>query len=283
MTNQSTRRSFLRTTALGITASIAPPLFAANKTAKKPNIVVIFLNDSGFADFRPFGNVSYPAPNISQLAAEGCRFTNFHVPQASYSASRGALLTGCYPEQSKLAGAIGPAAHGMEPQWPTIAQVLKPQGYTSAIFGKWHIEHAVDFIKRHREQPFFLYVPHCMPHVPLCVSKEFENKSGEGLYADVMMELDWSVGEIIATLRENGLEENTLVIFISDNGPWISYNDLAGKTPYNEAKATGFDGGTRCACIMKMPGSIAADTTSDQLFCSIDLMPTFAALAGCRT
>ncbi|MDD2601316.1 MAG: sulfatase-like hydrolase/transferase, partial [Kiritimatiellae bacterium] len=334
MAHHATRRSFLRTTALGITASLAAPGFAADKAVKQPNIVVIFLDDSGFADFSPFGNTVYPTPNVSQLAAEGCRFTNFHVPQAICSASRGALLTGCYPERTQLFSAIGPTARGMDPKWPTIAQILKPQGYTSAIFGKWHIgdqpetrppargfdescglmysndmwrfhpgtrsfdkyplhfwkngevmiedvtpedqknltkwytEHAVDFIKRHRERPFFLYVPHNMPHVPLFVSKEFENKSGEGLYADVMMELDWSVGQIMGALRESGIEDNTLVVFTSDNGPWVSYGDHAGKTPYREAKATSFDGGTRCACIMKMPGSIAAGTTSDQFFCS---------------
>lgn len=349
MTHQATRRSFLRTTALGITASLAVPGFGADKVATKPNIVVVFLDDSGFADFSPFGNPAYPTPSVQKLASEGCRFTNFHVPQAICSASRGALLTGCYPERTKLVGAIGPTARGMDPKWPTIAQILKPQGYTSAIFGKWHIgdqpetrpdargfdescglmysndmwrfhpgtrnfdkfplkfwengkvkiedvtpedqknltkwytEHAVDFIKRHRERPFFLYVPHNMPHVPLFVSKEFENKSGEGLYADVMMELDWSMGQIMAALRENGLEENTLVIFTSDNGPWIDYGNHAGKTPFRESKGTSFDGGTRCACIMKMPGRIQAGTTSEKFFCSIDLMPTLAALAGAAT
>jgi arylsulfatase A len=349
MNQRATRRSFLKVTSLGITASIASSAFAAEQTAKNPNNVVIFLDDSGFADFSPFGNPSYPTPNVQKLAAEGCRFTNFHVPQAICSASRGALLTGCYPERTKLFSAHGPRARGMDPKWPTIAQILKPQGYKSAIFGKWHIgdqpetrppargfdescglmysndmwrfhpgtrhfdgwplqfwengkitiedvapehqknltkwytEHAVDFIKRHKESPFFLYVPHSMPHVPLFVSKEFEGKSGEGLYADVMMEIDWSVGQIMKTLKDSGLQENTLVVFTSDNGPWVSYGDHAGKTPYREAKATSFDGGTRSACIMRMPGMIKAGSSCDQLFCSIDLMPTFAALAGAKT
>jgi len=349
MTQSATRRSFLRTTTLGIAASLAAPAFAEGRKAAKTNIVVIFLDDSGFADFSPFGNPAYPTPNVKKLASEGCRFTNFHVPQAICSASRGALLTGCYPERTRLFSAHGPRSRGMDPKWPTIAQILKPQGYKSAVFGKWHIgdqpdtrppargfdescglmysndmwrfhpgtrhfdgwplqfwdngritiedvtkvhqknltkwytEHAIAFIKRHKETPFFLYVPHSMPHVPLFVSKEFENKSGEGLYADVMMEIDWSVGQINKTLKECGLQENTLVVFTSDNGPWVSYGNHAGKTPYREAKATSFDGGTRSACIMKLPGKISPGSSSDQFFCSVDLMPTFAALAGAET
>jgi len=272
----------MRTTILGITASFAAPSFAADKNRKQPNIVVIFLGDSDFADFRPFGNTAYPTPNISKLTAEGCHFTNFHIPRANCFASHDALLNGRYPERSKPVGAIRPSASEMDPQCPTIVQILKSQGYTSAIFSKWHTEHAVDFIKRHQENPFFLYIAHNMPHAPLSVSREFKGKTGEGLYADVMMELDWSMGRIMAALRESGVEDNTLVFFTSDNGPWISYSDHAFKAPYREVEGISFDGGSRCACIMKMPGRIATGTTSDQFFCSIDLMPTFAALAGAK-
>ena len=93
-----------------------------------------------------------------------------------------------------------------------------------------------------------------MPHVPLFCSDKFKGKSGAGLYGDVMMEIDWSVGEIMKALQSAGVEDNTLVIFTSDNGPWTSYGNHAGKTPYREAKGTGFDGGTRSACIMRYPG-----------------------------
>lgn len=315
------------------------------RTPRPPNFVVIFLDDSGFADFHPFGAPSYPTPNVQRLAADGCRFTNFHVPQAVCSASRGALLTGCYPERTGLTGAHSPRARGMDPKWPTIAQVLKPRGYATAVFGKWHIgdqpetrppargfdescglmysndmwrhhpgtrafdkfplqywenneiaiqdlsademnnltrwytEHAVSFIRRKKDQPFFLYVPHAMPHVPLAVSDRFRGKSGAGLYGDVMLELDWSVGEITRALREAGVADNTLVVFTSDNGPWHVYGDHAGKTPFREAKGTGFDGGTRSACIMSLPGRIPAGAVSDAMLGSIDLLPTFARLA----
>lgn len=112
--------------------------------------------------------------------------------------------------------------------------------------------HAVDFIRRKTEsgQPFFLYLAHSMPHVPLAVSDKFKGKSKQGLYGDVMMELDWSVGEIMKTLREQGVEENTLVVLTSDNGPWANYGNHAGSSGgLREAKATTFNGGMRVPCI----------------------------------
>jgi arylsulfatase A-like enzyme len=144
---------------------------------------------------------------------------------------------------------------------------------------KWYTEHAVDFINRHADQPFLLYVPHSMPHVPIFCSEKFEGKSGKGLYADVMLEIDWSVGEINKALKKNGLDKNTIVIMTSDNGPWISYGNHAGDTPFREAKGTSFDGGVRSACIIKYPGQIEAGSISTSTFFSIDLMPTLCHLA----
>jgi arylsulfatase A-like enzyme len=144
----------------------------------------------------------------------------------------------------------------------------------------WYTEHAVDFIKRHKDEPFFLYVPQSMPHVPLFCSEKFKGKSGTGLYGDVMMEIDWSVGQIMKALKENGVDDNTMVLFTSDNGPWISYGNHAGKTPYREAKGTSFDGGTRSACIVKFPGRVKAGTVSSKTFCTLDILPTVAHLAG---
>lgn len=346
MRTASSRRDFLKAAGLSAAAGCAASCASLSRAPRPPNIVVIFLDDSGFADFRPFGAPAYDTPHVRQLAAEGCRFVNFHVPQAICSASRGALLTGCYPERTGLVGAHGPRARGMDPKWPTLAQVLKPQGYATAVFGKWHIgdqpetrppargfdescglmvsndmwrhhpesrhfdafplqfwengkvviddvtpedqtrltqwytEHAVDFIRRKKDQPFFLYVPHSMPHVPLAVGERFKGKSGAGLYGDVMLELDASVGAIMSALREAGVADNTLVLFTSDNGPWASYGNHAGKTPYREAKGTGFDGGTRSACVMRYPGRIPAGAVSDAMLCTIDLLPTVARLAG---
>jgi arylsulfatase A len=340
------RRDFLWTTGIG-TAALGFPYTLQAAGRKRPNFVIIFLDDSGWADFRPFGKTEYATPNVERLASQGCRFNNFYVPQAVCSASRSALLSGCYPGRTKVFGAHSPQARGLDPKFATMGEVLKGAGYRTAVFGKWHIgdqpdtrppargfdescglmysndmwefhpehpeaysklplhfwengkvkiervtkehqpmlttwytEHAVDFIQRNKRNPFLLYVPHSMPHVPLFCSEKFKGNSGAGLYGDVMMEIDWSVGEIAKALKSAGVEENTLVIFTSDNGPWISYGNHAGKTPYREAKGTGFDGGTRSACIIRYPGQIKAGSASNRTFCSVDLLPTFTHLAG---
>src|SRR5439155_17851053 len=110
----------------------------------------------------------------------------------------------------------------------------------------WYTEHAVRFIETHRNEPFFLYLPHSMPHVPLYVSEKFRGKSQAGLYGDVIEEIDWSVGQIMQALRKHRLERQTLVIFTSDNGPWLSYGNHAGSAaPLREGKATTFEGGVR--------------------------------------
>jgi arylsulfatase A-like enzyme len=139
---------------------------------------------------------------------------------------------------------------------------------------------AVDFIRRRSSGPFFLYVPHTMPHVPLFCSERFRGRSKSGLYGDVMMEIDWSVGEIQRALRETGVERNTVFLFTSDNGPWTSYGNHAGKTPYREAKGTGFDGGTRSPCILRYPGRLKPGAVSSRAWCTIDVLPLFSQLAG---
>lgn len=145
----------------------------------------------------------------------------------------------------------------------------------------WYTEQAVDFVDRHQDEPFFLYLAHSMPHVPIYCSGKFEGKSGTGLYGDVMMELDWSVGQVNQALKKHGLEENTMVIFIaSDNGPWLAYGDHAGITGFREGKATGFDGGLRNPCIIKYPGVIDAGTKSHKMLNSVDILPTVCKLTG---
>lgn len=144
-----------------------------------------------------------------------------------------------------------------------------------------YTERAVKFIRDHKEVPFFLYLPHAMPHVPLFVSDKFKGKSKQGLYGDVMMEIDWSVGEILKTLDEEGLDQNTFVVFISDNGPWLSYGDHAGSAgPLREGKTTTFDGGQRVPCIMRWPGKIPAGKVCHEMATAMDLLPTFANLTG---
>lgn len=142
-------------------------------------------------------------------------------------------------------------------------------------------ERAVNFIDRHKDEPFFMYVPYTLPHVPLGVSDRFRGKSGQGLYGDVIMELDWSVGEIIKALEKNDITNNTLVIFTSDNGPWLTYGNHAGSNGgLREGKATTFEGGQRVPFIARMPGTIPANRVSNQFISALDLMPTILKLTN---
>jgi len=139
----------------------------------------------------------------------------------------------------------------------------------------------IDFIERHREKPFFIYLAHPMPHVPLFVSEDFEGISEQGLYGDVMMELDWSVGTILQTLKDLKLEKNTLVIFTSDNGPWLNYGNHSGSSGgFREGKGTTFEGGQRVPAIFWWPGTIEPGQVCNQLAAGIDVLPTIAELSG---
>jgi arylsulfatase A len=312
--------------------------------ASPPNLVIIFMDDMGYADVGCFGAQGYETPNIDKLAADGRKFTNFHVAQPVCSASRTALLTGCYPNRVGIHGALGPGAkHGISAKEMTLAELVKQKGYSTAAVGKWHVgslpqflplkhgfdqyygipysndmwpfhpqakkgaypklpmienDHVIDeeitpedqthlttdyttrsvqFIEKNKDKPFFLYLAHSMVHVPLYVSDKFKGKSSKGVFGDVMMEVDWSVGQIVDTLKKNGLEDNTWVIFTSDNGPWLSYGDNAGSAgPLREGKGTCWEGGTRVTGIMKWPGKIPAGTTTDTMMMTIDLFPTIA-------
>ncbi len=327
----------------------------AETAPRLPNIVIIFMDDMGYADIGPFGAKGYQTPNLDRLAEEGRIFTDFYVTQAVCSASRAGLLTGCYNVRIGILGALGPRAkHGIGAGETTLAEICKQKGYATACFGKWHLghhrkflplqhgfdeyfglpysndmwpyhpgvrhlpmaerlkrwpnlplidgnkivnpsvtpadqdrlttqytEHAVRFIEKNKDRPFFLYVPHSMVHVPLHVSKKFKGKSKRGLFGDVMMEVDWSVGQILGALRDNGLDGDTLVIFTSDNGPWLSYGDHCGSAgPLREGKGTMFDGGCREPTIMRWPGRIPAGTKTSRPAMTIDLLPTIAKLIG---
>ena len=143
----------------------------------------------------------------------------------------------------------------------------------------WYTEHAVHFIEANKQHPFFLYLAHNMPHVPLHVSDKFRGKTTRGLYGDVIEEIDWSVGQVMDALDRAGVAGNTWVIFTSDNGPWLSYGDHAGSAyPLREGKGTCWEGGTREPCIMRWPGKIPSGTESKEMFMSLDLFPTIAKL-----
>ena len=326
-----------RVLTLIITILFATTVSAANP----PNVVIIYADDLGYADIGPFGGQN-PTPHLDRMAKEGRKLTSFYVAQAVCSASRTALLTGCYPNRVGILGALGPQAkHGIHDDEMTIAEVLKPRGYSTAIFGKWHLGHwpqflptrhgfdqyfglpysndmwpkhptakfpdlplierdrviaynpdqtqlvtwytqrAVQFIEASQHQPFFLYLPHARPHVPLFVSDRHAGRSGRGLYGDVIQEIDWSVGQILETLQRCGIDNHTLVIFTSDNGPWLSYGNHAGSAkPLREGKGTAWEGGVRVPFVARWPGRIPAGTETSAMAATVDLLPTVAKLAG---
>jgi arylsulfatase A-like enzyme len=310
----------------------------------KPNIVVIFCDDMGYADVGSFGAQGYITPNLDRMAQEGMIFTDFHAATAVCSASRAALLTGCYPERVGILGALFPDSEtGISSNELLISEMLKEQGYTTACYGKWHLgdapefmptrhgfddffglpysndmwpnhptigdefkplplieddttvayledqrllttwyaDRSVEFIRRNADKPFFLYLAHSMPHVPLFVSDKYRGKTSRGLFGDVIEEIDWSVGRVLNEIKAQGLDENTWVIFTSDNGPWLSYGDRAGSAaPFREGKGTMFEGGMREPCIMRWPGKIPAGAVCKEMAGTMDILPTAAALTG---
>ncbi len=184
-----------------------------------------------------------------------------------------------------------PYSNDMWPNHPTNKNYYPPlpliegdevieKGPDQSKFTTEFTERAVSFIKKNKNNPFFVYLAHPMAHVPLFVSNKFKGKSKQGLYGDVMEEIDWSVGQVLKTLEELKLDENTLVIFTSDNGPWINYGNHAGSTGgLREGKGTSFEGGQRVPCLMLWKGVISPGTVNNNLISGIDILPTLADIA----
>ena len=302
-----------------------------------PNIVLIFIDDMGYADIGPFGNTGVRTPHLDKLAAQGRKFTSYYATPVC-SMSRASLMTGCYNTRVSIPGVLFPNSKiGLNLSETTIAEVLKTKGYATMCIGKWHLgdakqflpihqgfdeyfglpysndmgvfknnpksprpplplyrgetvletepdqsqltrrytEEAVKFIHAKKDQPFFLYLPHTMIHYPVAASENFKDKSKSGLIGDAIEEIDWSVGQILATLDELKLAGNTLVVFTSDNGA-----DHRPAPPFRGSKQSSFEGGVREPCLMRWPGKIPAGTTCDQILGNIDLLPTFAKISG---
>ncbi|HSC55452.1 MAG TPA: sulfatase [Phnomibacter sp.] len=173
-------------------------------------------------------------------------------------------------------------------KWPTLRLI---EGNTpgkaittlddAATLTTMYTERAVSFIQKNKSNPFFLYFAQPMPHVPLAVSSKFKGKSGAGLFGDVMMEIDWSVGEIMKTLEANGLARNTIVIFASDNGPWLTYGNHAGNTGgFREGKGTAWEGGVRVPFIVHWPAQVKGGSICNNMMASMDILPTL--MAACH-
>ncbi|MDR1268718.1 MAG: sulfatase, partial [Planctomycetaceae bacterium] len=150
-----------------------------------------------------------------------------------------------------------------------------------ALLTKRYTEHALAFLEKNKTKPFFLEIAYNMPHVPLHVTERFRGQSQAGLYGDACMEIDWSVGEIMAALKQHHLEENTIIIFFSDNGPWLSYGNHAGKAvPFRDGKTNSFEGGFRVPCLMRWTGKIPEGRSNLEMVSALDLLPTLCHLAG---
>lgn len=177
---------------------------------------------------------------------------------------------------------------------PSLAQEMPPLPFYDGLkvietdpdqsqFTRRFTERATSFIERHKSKPFFLYLPHVMPHVPIFASEAFRGKSDAGLYGDVVQELDWSVGQILDAIQRCGIERDTLVVFFSDNGPFLSYGNHAGSArPLREGKLTTFEGGVRVPFIARWPGRVPAGQVCDEPVMEIDLLPTIAGLTGAK-
>ncbi len=340
----------------------------ARDVRDRPNVVIFFVDDSGYGDYSHNGNPTISTPNISKMAQGGASFTQFYVSTAACSASRYALMTGRYPGRSGLGSwVIGPGAkRHIHTKEVTLAEALKAQGYTTGIFGKWHLgspnvannmsqdtlplahgfdkwigtnvshdygnamliksdpngnspikgyttiaknlpsdtkasesltgrytDGAVEFIKQNRDNPFFLYVAHNQPHLGLYASDKFKGVSRRGLLGDVMAEIDDSVGQVLDTLKEQGLSKNTLIIYSSDNGPWVLFKNTKQHGKYGEArmhvgyaypfrdgKGSTWEGGHRVPGIFYWPGTIKSNTVVQNPASTLDIMPTLMTLTG---
>ena len=256
--------------------------FAAHSSkSNKPNFILVFCDDLGYADIGPFGAKGHSTPALDKMANEGMKLTDFYSTCPVCTPSRASLMTGCYPrrvnmhvDEKNLCVLFPGAKKGLNPNEITVAEILKKQGYATKCIGKWHLgDHpkfmptnhgfdsyygipysndmnrkeiplplvrdlkviedsvqrdetitekytteAIKFIKDNSKNPFFLYLPHTAVHLPLVPGKKFKNTSKNGPYGDWVNEVDWSMGEIFKTIKELGIDKNTLVLFTSDNG-----------------------------------------------------------------
>lgn len=304
------------------------------KTTKKPNVIIIFCDDLGYADLGVTGSKLNRTPHLDKLANEGIRFTDSYASASLCTPSRMGLLTGRYAIRSGITGVLQPwSTIGIDTSEVTLARMLQNNGYYTGIIGKWHLGHeydhlplqngfqeyygipysnnmspcsyfrgnkvdienvdqtqttktytkeAIRFLNENKERPFFMYLAHNMPHTPIFASEQFKGKSKNGLYGDVIEELDWSVGEIMRTLQELDLDENTLVIFSSDNGPWLTMGPHGGSAlPFFQGKITNWEGGQREPTFAYWKGKIEPKVYTG-MTTLLDWFPTIASITNSK-
>nr|WP_321405765.1 sulfatase [uncultured Carboxylicivirga sp.] len=335
----------------------------------RPNVVIFFLDDSGYGDLEHNGNPTIKTPNITKLADEGINFTQFYVASPACSASRYSLITGRYPSRSGFGSwVLSPdSKRYLHEHEFTLADGLKSIGYQTGIFGKWHMgspnknnnmpaeslplahgfdewlgtnvshdyneamllksnlhgnkpiagyetlatnlpydtltmeslteictQEAISFIRRNKNKPFFAYIPYNMPHLGLFVNKKFKGVSRNGILGDVMEELDAAIGDVCNTLTELGIRKNTIIIFSSDNGPWVKYSNTPeskyGDTrlqvgyaaPFRDGKGSTYEGGLRVPGIISWPACIQGNRNEQTPISTLDILPTIFAITGVK-
>lgn len=319
-----------------------PAVSGMAKDVKKeqPNIILVYCDDMGYGDLGITGHPHIKTPNLDQMALEGVRFTNYYSASPASTASRYSILTGRYPARSGFDWVLDPKSPiGIHPEELTVAELLKKQGYKTAIYGKWHLgstkkeylplqngfdeyvgfpysndmipphyqdiallsgndtlelnpdqskltklytDKTISFIKRHKKSPFFVYIPYAMPHVPLYPGKAFAGKSKRGAYGDVIEEIDWAVGQILEAVKREGIEKNTLIWFISDNGPWVLKNERGGSAGlFRDGKGSTWEGGVRVPCIAYWPGQLETQV-NEEIVTAMDVFSTNVWLGGAK-
>lgn len=323
-----------------------------------PNIILIVADDLGYGDVGFYGNTANATPHIDALSAGGLKFTDFHANGPVCSPTRAALLTGRYQQRVGIESALGENEQGLSSRELTMATCLQKAGYSTGMFGKWHLgmsldegpnrhgfeqfighrhgaldyrshvtrygavdwwrnealcdeegyctelitDHAVQFIEEQQRHPFFLYVSHSAIHFPWMAPEDpahrkpgvrYEDMSKLGPHAPeevggvvrkMIESLDDSVGRVMGTVRDLGLEQETFVFFTSDNGGIRKYaggfNEISSNGPYRDGKGSVYEGGHRVPAIAYWPGTIAPRTTTDETAMTMDLFPTYMSLAG---
>lgn len=322
--NRMTRREFVKLVGAGSAVVALGGTLPARAQARKPNVIVILADDLGYADTGFQGAKDLITPNIDSIASNGATFTDAYVSAPMCSPSRAGILTGVYQQRFGHEFNPGPtgmdANFGMPVSQTTLAQRMKAAGYVTGALGKWHLgktedrsptrrgfdEYAsgdafdhpvaaakdqsqkpfhVDFIERHKDHPFFLYVATGIPHAPLEPSEESVAKfSGipdetRRKLAAWMYELDRGVGEILEAVRKNGLEENTIIFFLSDNGAPNKTNGSLN-APFRGYKMELYEGGIRVPFAVQWKGKIPAGSVYRKPVISLDIAATALAAAG---
>jgi len=337
------------------------PFAAATQSSEKPNIVLVLMDNFGYGEIGVYGGGALrgaPTPNIDSIAAEGFQLTNYNV-EAECTPSRSALMTGRYGIRTRQTQEGPPRGvwYGITKWEITLAEMLSDEGYSTGIFGKWHLgdtkgryptdqgfdewngiprssdrafwpdsnsfapgshpdavfahvmssfkgqepkelevfdrakratidrditDHAIDFIKRkaNKEQPFFAYLPYTQTHEPVDPHPDFYGSTGNGSFADVLAQTDVYIGELLATIDELGLKENTIFIFTSDNGREGVPRSFGFTGPWRGGMFSPYEGSLRVPFLIRWPGHIPTQQVSNQIFHQIDLFPTIASFVG---